>query len=369
MIPPLQLPEDASGLCEDVLDWFIRRRRDGWSVQDEAAFQNWLAADVSHRATFAQWESRWTALDTIPADAVAQLRRNLERDKAREAAQRDEAPHAPLLRARGQDTLIGMPRRRVLVPAFATAAMMVVAGGGSVLAWNHWQAQPAFKQAFSTRRGQQVEVPLPDGSRVRLDTATNLEVAYYRQRREVRLRDGQAVFNVQADASRPFRVLAGPVAVTVVGTRFSVRYTPELQGDEGVRVLVEEGRVRVARFDGNPGDALHEAEDAVYLAAGEQVQADTQGRLAPVAAVSGEGIAPWRDNRISFLNTPLVRAIAELERYGSTGLTVRDPVVAQLRLSGTFDPRDPHTLQRILPIALPVRLQGSGAFKEVLPAR
>ena len=346
MTPSLPPPEDPPGLRQDVLGWFIRRQRDGWSARDESAFQAWLTADARHAPAYAQWEAHWSAMDGIPADAVAQLRRNLQRDKAP-----------------------SLPRRRFLAPAFGMAAAAAVACGTGLLAWNHWQAQPVFTQAFSTPRGQQIEVALPDGSRLRLDTATRIEVAYYRQRREVKLLDGQAVFRVQADAARPFHVLAGPVGVTVVGTRFSVRYTPGLPGNAGVRIAVEEGRVRVVRRNAEPGDALHSLPDAAYLTAGKQVAASAAGPLAPVAAVPAEGIAPWRDSRISFVDTPLAQALAELERYGDTGLTVRDPAVAALRLSGTFDPRDARTLRRILPSALPVRLREAGGTTEVVPAR
>jgi len=360
MMPRPPPPEDAPGLRQDVLDWFIRRQRDGWSAQDEAGFQAWLHADASHRRRYAQWESHWKALDGIPAADVAQLRRNLERDKAREAdAQQNRAPG--LVVPQGVS-------RRVFAPALAVASMAVLVGGAGLMAWNHWQAQPVFAQAFSTQRGQQVEVPLPDGSRLRLDTATRLEATYYRQRREVKLQDGQAVFSVQADAGRPFHVLAGPVDITVVGTKFSVRYTPGLPGSQGVQVAVEEGRVRVARRDGAPREAPPGLPDAVDLIAGQQVAADSSGTLGPVGAVPGDGIAPWRDSRVSFVNTPLAQALAELERYGSPGLAVRDPAVAALRLSGTFDPRDVRTLRRVLPNALPVRLREAGGVTEIVSA-
>ncbi|MFT3803918.1 MAG: FecR domain-containing protein [Burkholderiaceae bacterium] len=354
MTPQRQPPEDTSGLRQDVLDWFVRRQRDGWSAQDEAAFQAWLQADADHRRAYARWESHWKALDGIPADTVAHLRRNLQRDKERE----DVGP------ARAD-----VPRRRLLVPAFAAASVAALAGGTGLLAWNRRQAGPEFAQAFGTQRGQQIDAPLPDGSRLRLDTATRIEVAYYRQRREVRLLEGQAVFSVRGDSARPFHVLAGPVGVTVVGTRFSVRYTPHLPGNEGVQVAVEEGRVRVVRRDRRSADTLGDLPGAVFLAAGQQVRADAAGTLASTQAVPGQDIAPWRDSRISFVDTPLAQALAELERYGSTGLAVRDPAVAALRLSGTFDPRDVRTLRRVLPSALPVRLREANGTIEVLPAQ
>lgn len=345
--------DDASRLREDVLGWFIRRDRDGWNAADEAAFQAWLRADARHRSSYAQWQAHWHAMDAIPADAVAQLRSRLERDKA------------VLAQGTPRSEGAGPSRRRVLAPALALAGVAAITAGTGLVGWRQWQAQPVFTQAFRTERGQQTDVQLPDGSRMRLGTATRLEVNYYRRRREVRLLDGQAVFSVQADARRPFDVLAAATRATVVGTRFAVRHTPDIAADAGVHVLVEEGRVRVARAAAAPGlDG-----GAVELAAGQQVASDAQGRLATVLPVPREGIAPWREHRVSFVDTPLGDALAELERYGNTGLVLRDPAVAALRLSGTFDPRDARTLRSVLPSALPVRLREEGGVTEILPAR
>ncbi|MDP4074386.1 FecR family protein [Acidovorax sp. A1169] len=365
---PLQPPptdDDAMHLREEVLGWFIRRDRDGWNGDDEVAFQAWLQADERHRSRYTHWQARWEAMDAIPADAVAQLRGRLARDKAVQQAYAQAG--MPVVARQGEEgderEGAGPTRRRLLVPALAMAGMAAITAGTGLLGWRQWQAQPVFTQAFSTVRGQQAEVPLPDGSRLRLGTATRLEVTYYRQRRQVRLLDGQAVFSVQADADRPFEVLAAATRITVVGTRFAVRHTPDMAVDAGVHVLVEEGRVRVARAAVAPGPGELE------LTAGQQVASDAQGALAAVMPVPGDGIAPWREHRVSFVDMPLGHALAEMERYGSTGLVLSDPAVAALRLSGTFDPRDTRTLRSVLPSALPVRLQEQGAVTEILPAR
>lgn len=371
MNPPQPLPphdDDPSRLREEVLEWFIRRDRDGWNAAHESAFQAWLRADERHRSSYARWQAHWHAIDAIPADAVAQLRGRLVRDKAVQAAHAPAGmPAATSARHEegGKDRKLGPSRRRVLLPALAMAGVAAITAGAGLLGWRQWQAQPVFTQAFSTVRGQQAEVPLPDGSRLRLGTATRLEVTYYRQRREVRLLDGEAVFSVQADAHRPFDVLAAATRITVVGTRFAVRHTPDMAADAGVHVLVEEGRVRVARAWGTP----FPGEVALELSAGQQVASDVHGALATVVPVPGDGIAPWREHRVSFVDTPLGHALAELERYGNTGLVLRDPAVAALRLSGTFNPRDARTLRRVLPSALPVRLQEQGGATEILPSR
>lgn len=363
-------PDNTAGLRQQVLDWFVRRQRESWSTADEQALQQWLAADAAHRAAYVQWEQHWRAIDAVPADAIAQLRRNLAHDKAQPSATAAAAPSPrPAAAAPAPAAALPALRRRWLLPSLGMAAAVVMTSGTGLLAWQHWQAQPVFKQAYASQRGQQLQVQLPDGSELRLDTATRLEVAYYRDRREVLLHEGQAVFSVQAGPQRPFHVLSGPVGITVVGTRFSVRYTPGLAGSDGVRVAVEEGKVRVVRRDGAPGPALAQIAEAQTLVAGQQISANPEGSLRPIQPVAAEGIAAWREHRISFVNTPLAQALAEFERYGSTGLAISDPAVAALRLSGTFDPSDTQTLRKVLPHALPVRLQQVAGGLEIRALR
>ena len=339
-----------------ALDWFVRARG-GLSAQEQRDLAAWQAQDPAHAQAYARWQADWQQLDALPAEGVAQLRARLARDLAREEAKPRPAAGGWLAAWRGTHW----------AGSAAMAASVAVVAAGGLLAWNHWQQQPLFEKHIATRTGEQVDVQLPDGSHLRLDTATAIDVALFRQRREVRLPEGQAVFRVQGDAARPFDVLAGPLRITVVGTRFSVRNTPGIPGEEGVRVAVEEGRVRVARADAPAPDAV------VELTAGQQIASDAAGRLGPVAAVPASGIAPWRESRVSFDNTPLAQALAEFGRYGPTRLTVRDPEVAALRLTGTFDPRRLDNFVRELPRVLPVRMQapvepGTDAAAEIVAA-
>jgi transmembrane sensor len=363
---------DASRTREEALDWFVRRHNVGLEPEEELVFQTWLAADAVHQEAFDRWQDEWQTFDEIPQEMRSLLQRNLAYDQAMDAASSAGAQRAS---AKPATAHVDAPsrvqptssRRRVLVPAFAVAAFAAVTGGTGLVAWNHWQAQPVFVQAFSTQRGQQAEVPLPDGSRLLLDTATQLEVTYYRQRREVKLLDGQAVFAVQGDPQRPFHVLAGPLWVTVVGTRFSVRHTPQVPGAAGVYVAVSEGNVRVQRRVAGTDDAQG---SVASLTAGQQIASDAAGTLLAVSPVSTGDIAPWRDHRISFDNLRLDHALTELARYGDPQLMIRDPAVAALTVTGVFDPRDMTTFRRVLPASLPVRLKiTTGGVAEVVLAR
>jgi len=355
-----------SDLDSEALDWFVRLGRRPLPVHEAAQhteFQAWLAGHPGRAAAFARWQADWRQLDALPAAGIDELRRQLATDQA--AADRVATPSP------GTGRRAWLKGVSALLPQAALAAVVLaVTGSGGYLAWDHWQQQPVFAQSFSTERGQQLDVQLPDGSRLRLDTATQVEVVLYRQRREVRLPEGQALFQVQGDNARPFDVLAEGVKVTVVGTRFSVRHTAGIVGDAGVRVAVEEGRVRVASQVGQEdGAGVQAPATAVVLTAGQQVASDSAGRLSPVGPVAAAGVAPWRDGRITFDNVPLAQALAEFERYGPTQLRVHDPAVAALRVTGTFDPRRLANFRQALPKVLPVRLQDEpGPQTEIVAA-
>lgn len=348
---------DTQRLRDEALDWWVRRQDAGWSAQDEVEFLAWWHRDAAHAQMYARCAQQSAQLDAMPADLLAGMRQRLAADQAAEVDHR----------ARQQPS--DRTRRRLLLWPAASALTTAAVGGVGYIAWQHLQAQPLSVQAFRTERGQQQSITLGDGSRLRMDTATALDVRYYRQRREVLLREGQLMLEVQPDG-RPFHVLAGTTRVTVVGTRFSVRYTPGISGNAGVQVAVEEGRVRVAPlWDGERDSGVYDLQAGSLLTAGQEITADAGGMPGSIRTVAEQRVALWRQQRVSFLDVPLSQALAELERYRDTGLVVRDPEVAALRLSGTFDPMAVAALHRALPRALPVQLQARGAVVEVLPRK
>lgn len=301
--------------------WFSRRG----NLDAQAEFAAWLAADALHAHAYAQLQDSYRAARRIPAQVAARW------------AVPAPSPRRPLLRS-----------LRVL--PYAAAAMLLLSVGAGGYQW--WQ-QPTFSQSYATARGQRLAVALPDGSKVQLDTATQLHVTVYRQRREVRLAQGEALFQVQAKQGQPFNVLSGPLTVTVVGTQFSVRNTVAHDGQ--LRVAVQHGQVRVAGAQ----------QEQVDLRAGQGVSSDAGGRLSEVASLAPGSVAPWRDGRVTFDNVPLGAALAEFERYGDTGLAVRDPAVARLRIGGSFSLAQLDRFAAALPQLLPVHVVRDGGVSEI----
>ncbi|PLK49444.1 FecR domain-containing protein [Uliginosibacterium sp. TH139] len=359
---------DAFAQDQDPLDieaaTWVLRRRNGLDTAGEAELADWLKADPRHGAALEDMEHTFDELRHLPDEHLASLRAGLG-ERAAGAPPQAPAPAWPpaLPRPPARSGWRAWLQGGRLPQAMAAALACVVVAG-AWLGWQQWQLQPGFVQAYATERGQQLSVTLPDaasqGSTLQLDTASRAEVRLFRDRREVHLQEGQVMFVVHPDAQRPFHVWAGGVRVTVVGTRFSVRHSQSGRDAGQTVVEVEEGRVRVAPATADARLA------SVELHAGQRVVADGRGQLSAPAALPPTAVAPWREGRVSFDQTPLADAIAEFERYGHTGLVVRDPAVATLPVGGSYTLRQFQQFARALPQLLPVRLESRGALTEVV---
>lgn len=360
--------DDAGDVDTQAAVW-LARRQDGLDAAEDARFQAWVAADLAHVVAYEQMSALAGRVRGLPDDALAALRAGLQREKTM-AVPAAVSPQAPAQHLASPARRTWFRQIGTWVPQASAAVAVLALVGGGWLGWDHWQQQPTFVQAYQTQRGQQLNVALPDGSRLQLDTATRLEVTLYRQRREVRLLEGQAMFSVASvpagqgvfsDTRLPFTVQAGPLRVAVIGTRFSVRHTALGLDAGGASVAVQEGRVRVSQMlaVGSPID----------LSAGQRVTADASGRLGEVSRVAFDAAAPWREGRVSFENTPLAQAVAEFERYGPTGLSVTDPEVASLRIGGSFELRRLDRFAAALPQLLPVRLKRHDGQIEIVSSR
>ncbi|NHZ92408.1 iron dicitrate transport regulator FecR [Massilia sp. CCM 8733] len=315
-------------IAQEAAAWALR----GGDTASQAGLAAWLAADARHRAAFDAMRATLRGVRALPQSAVAGLRAAIP-----------APPRAPA------------PRRLLALQA-CCAMLSVCVAGGAWLAWEHQRRQPTFSAAYATARGQQLTQALPDGSVITLDTATRIEVRLYRDRRELVLHDGQALFAVRSERARPFQVSAGAARVTVLGTRFAVRHTRTGLDANLTAVSVQEGRVRVRAGGGAETE----------LGAGQAISAAADGRLGAVASVAPGAVAAWRDGRISFRNTPLALALAEFERYGRTALVLRDPAVGAMRVGGSYTVRELPAFAAALPVMLPVRLVERAGQTEIV---
>lgn len=335
-----------------AVEWHSRWEQ-GLSESEHEALRQWLAEDAAHDTAFRRLTQDMAVLRSAPSDMVAKARSSFKREaiaSGGSSAQPGEEPAKPKAMegwARTGALFSWMQPRSALVAACCAA---VFAAG---IGWHQWMLQPTFESSYVAQKGQQRLVTLPDGTEIAMDTDTQAQVTMYRDRREVRIADGQIMFSVAADPKKPFHVLAGPARVTVLGTRFSVRYRNQGADAGAVNVSVEKGHVRVTS---SYSAANAKTDLPVELLAGQGLRVSSNGVLGQVASVPPGSVALWRKGLVRFDNTSLADALLELERYGPTGLEIRDPAVAALTIGGSYQIDRPGEFARMLTQILPVKL-------------
>ena len=109
-------------------------------------------------------------------------------------------------------------------------------------------------EVHMTSLGEQRTLALEDGSLIHLNTQSEVRIAYTDTERRVDLIKGEALFDIETEPERPFKVNAGDTVAEALGTVFNVR----LLRDSAV-VSVVEGKVRVDQRDALSGYRVQSA--------------------------------------------------------------------------------------------------------------
>jgi transmembrane sensor len=306
-------------------EWLVRREQPSWSQADQAALDAWLDESMAHKAAFWRLEHAWQMADRIGALSARDIARRPRRT--------------------------GLPLKWWQAGALAASLLLAVAFVG--LHSRQTSSPRPSVDAFNTGLGGHRIVPLVDGSRIELNTATVLRTMISQTRREVWLDRGEAFFEVTHIEGSAFVVHAGSRVITVVGTQFSVRR----DGDK-VTVAVVKGRVRVE--DMTPGESratITAAPGDVAIGLGSSTMVMSK----PVAAV--EDKLAWRDGRLVFDGTSLTEVADDFNRYNRQQLLISDPSVAAIRISGTFKALNVEAFVRLLKEAYGLKVESTADGK------
>lgn len=239
---------------------------------------------------------------------------------------------------------LGRRRRRRMVALAGSASMLLL----SVLFWHApWRSEPQAAASTAVVRLPEI-ASLPDGSVIELRPGAEYRLAYSDSVRRIELVSGEAHFQVAKNRARPFVVAVGAVEIRAVGTAFSVDRT-----QTEVAVLVTEGRVEVDHVtEPLPGDRMIAPTTLATLAPGDR----TVLNLAEPAAAQVQSLATaelsdrlsWRVPRLEFSGTPLDQAIPLFNEHSRIKVTLADPSLGAVRLSGVIRADNVETLRELL---------------------
>lgn len=284
--------------------WFVRQSASDFSEEERSHFTLWLEQRPEHVRAFQRVNSLWGSAEmNLAAYRIAGI-----------ADMEGEASSSSHRR--------GGMLTKFLIAASVLLSVMIF-GVDEFFIW--------IQADYRTAIGEQQAVTLPDSSVATLNTNSAIALSFSSHARHVRLLRGEASFIVEPDPDRPFIVEALGATATALGTEFLVR-----ERKDAVQVTVLHGSVEVKPVHPVPSDPIR-------LNSGNQILLGPQGPGAIVHAEKAASAA-WLKGRLVFVGVPLAEVIEELSRYHRGYLSIWNPKLRSLPVTGIYKLENPERI-------------------------
>lgn len=320
---------------QQAVDWFLRLRSVQCTEADRAAFSTWLSSDPHHRTEFAEVTSMWTGMDKVLAAPFPELEAAL--------ALPPESTPSPASSLQADARSLSWFFADRWIPA---ALVLCLAIGG----W-WWYGMRTETYSYATNVGEQKTVTLADGSRLDLNTATQVTATFSARRRAVDLRQGEVAVTVAHQADRPFSMTAGGGTILDIGTQFIVRQQPDrtdvavLQGAVLVEVSPDLETESRAPVRVNAGQRYHYRRDGL-----------DNGPVLSLDNADAQRVAAWREGKLVLTGVSLAEAVREVNRYWPGQIVFDAPNLAAVTMQGVFNISQLDQFFTTLPRILPVEI-------------
>ena len=278
---------------------------------ESASVRDWLAESAANRQELARLRRLWEAAvapPPRPVDVDAAWQRVRGRMKSTLTPAQEETP------------VVSLPQTRRWVGWRVAASVAVLLG----LGWLAYRVayQPERPPVVLTSAGKPLAISLPDGSKVTLNRSSILTYpANFDEKQRMVSLTGEAFFEVEPNADKPFIIRAAGAEVRVLGTSFNVNATTP-----NVAVNVATGKVQ---FSVRQHAVLLTTGQAAAFRAG----ADTILKV-PRADPNANA---YKTRLLLFEATPLSQVIEALNHTYQTRIELRHRRIANCPYTVTFE--------------------------------
>jgi transmembrane sensor len=207
---------------------------------------------------------------------------------------------------------------------------------------------------YQTKIGEQVSFSLSDGTSIRLNTNSQIQVTFTQSHRQISLLKGEARFDVAKDKNRPFTVSVEDKSFTALGTIFNVQKNDinnlELVVTEG-KVLISDTNTINQRLDNIVASFKtleHNKLAGSVVNSGEKSVVSHNTQISKISLDQIQKELSWQQGMLIFDATPLNTALNEVSRYNDIQFEFTDKSLSDLKISGYFKSGDIDTLLQSL---------------------
>lgn len=297
-------------IIEALLD---RYQKGETSQQENELVENWLKENNNPNS---QWQHfNKSQKDQWLADAFVQIQDSIKTKEPK---------------------ILTMRSRRQLWWRLAGVAAILAISFTLYLEWPALQSRlhPVQLTALTIPSNQQKQITLADGSKVWINS--NSQLSYPKQfdgkTREVYL-SGEAYFDIQHDADKPFIIHTGKVVTTVLGTAFDIK---EDKNKQIVTVTVTRGKVSVANGNKRLG----------VITPNQQISFNLLDNKSFKTEVDANKAIAWQNPEIHFDDITFADAALQLQQRFHVKVNFTNDKIKECRFTGTA--LEGETLDKIL---------------------
>lgn len=209
-----------------------------------------------------------------------------------------------------------------LVGAAAAAFILISSGYFLNTLVNHEPVQAESLTTLSIPNAEMGNIQLADGTKVYLNSGTELKYKdSFKGKREVFL-DGEAYFEVKSDKTNPFFIHLNDFTIKVTGTKFNVKSYADCNPETSLM----EGKISILNTRGS---------ELLDLKPNETLVLDKSTRKMYVSETPAQR-CDWRNGELFLKNKPLSEITQTLERWYDVKFEFADENVKSIRLTGTI---------------------------------
>ena len=202
--------------------------------------------------------------------------------------------------------------------------------------------QPSVASIYAPP-GSRVAFSLPDGTKGMLNSGSTLEYSLpFSGQRDVTL-TGEAWFEVTHDESHPFKVDAGNLELTVLGTAFNVSAYPD---ENYTEVVLENGSVMINCGQYKDGMVMQPFERLVY-----QNDKITRSNADPSKYSS------WTEGKLVFRSDSMSEVARRIERWYNVNVELMDSELENYSFRATFEDDPLEEVLKFLGMTSPIRYE------------
>lgn len=284
----------------DEIAGYIRQEL---SEQERHKVDMWINSSAENRKLFEQLLNEWENIYDSPEQSV-----RADKDKIWSGISSHIRTSLP----------VKSYTRKILIKVAGIAAMLAIIVGVVATVFVKSTIDSAFLSqsvtTIETRQGQKMQMTLPDGTKVWLNSGSKLTYAgdFNRSERIVNL-EGEAFFNVTKNQSKKFKVRTSGVDIVVKGTSFDVS---AYNDDREISVSLLEGKVVITDKTGKYMTDLNPDELAII---------SRQNLKYTLFKDDANTYRSWTEDQLIFYNEDIYEVAKKLERWYGINIKLVNP--------------------------------------------